>query len=47
VNGKYWIYFGSMTEQTYTVEITDSVTGLVKNYPNGGAFCGNADTSAF
>jgi hypothetical protein len=47
LNGKYWVFFGSMTDQTYTVEVTDSVTGLVKNYPNGAAFCGNADTSAF
>jgi hypothetical protein len=47
LNGKYWVYFGSMTDQTYTVEVTDTVTGLVKSYPSAGAFCGNADTSAF
>ena len=47
LNSKYWVFYGSMTDQTYTVEVTDSVTGLVKNYPNAGALCGNADTSAF
>jgi hypothetical protein len=47
LNGKYWVYFGSMTDQSYTVEVTDTMTGVVKNYPSGQAFCGNADTSAF
>jgi hypothetical protein len=47
LNGKYWVFYGSMTDQTYTVEVTDTATGLVKNYPNGAGLCGNADTSAF
>jgi hypothetical protein len=49
INGKYWVFFGSMTEQAYTIEIIDSVTGAVKNYPRTAAQanCGGGDTAAF
>lgn len=47
LNSKYWVFYGSMTDQAYTVEVTDTATGLVKNYPSGAGLCGNADTSAF
>lgn len=47
VNNRYWVFFGSLTNQSYAVRVTDTVTGLVKLYSAPGAFCGNADTSAF
>jgi hypothetical protein len=47
LNGKYWVFFGSMTDQAYTIEVTDTTTGLLKSYTSPGPFCGNADTSAF
>lgn len=47
LNGKYWVFFGSMTDQAYTIEVTDATTGVLKSYASPGAFCGNADTAAF
>jgi hypothetical protein len=47
LNGRYWVYFGALTDQAYTVEVTDTATGAVKSYPSPGAYCGTGDTSAF
>jgi uncharacterized protein DUF1573 len=47
VNGKYWVFFGSMTDQAYNIEVTDTVTGILKSYASPGPICGGADTSAF
>lgn len=47
LNGKYWVFFGSMTDQAYNIEVTDTVTGLLKSYASPGPVCGGADTSAF
>lgn len=50
LNGKYWVYFGSLTNQAYTVEVTDSTTSIVKTYTrNSGteAWCGGGDNLAF
>jgi hypothetical protein len=46
-NGKFWVFFGSLTDQTYQVVVTDTVTGFVKTYNPPGPFCGTADTAAF
>lgn len=46
-NGKYWVFFGSLTNLAYTVEVTDTVTGAFKSYTSPGAFCGTFDTAAF
>jgi hypothetical protein len=46
-NGKYWVFFGSITDQSYTIEVTDSVTGILKSYTSPGPMCGNADINAF
>ncbi len=47
LNGKYWVYFGSLTDQAYTVEVTDSIMGTFKSYPSPAPCCGTGDTSAF
>jgi hypothetical protein len=47
VNDWYWVFFGSLTSQDYTVQVTDTATGAVKTYPSPGTSCGQADTSAF
>lgn len=47
VNGKFWVFFGSLTNQTYQVVVTDTVTGLSKTYNSPAAQCGTADTNAF
>ena len=48
-NGKYWVYFGSLTNQPYTVEVVDSVTGTPKSYSRtpAQAYCGGGDPTAF
>lgn len=50
LNGKYWVYFGSLTNQAYTVEVTDSTTSIVKTYTRTlvtEAWCGGGDNLAF
>jgi hypothetical protein len=47
VNGKFWIYFGSLTDQGYQVAVTDTVTGLIKTYTPPAVYCGTADVNAF
>jgi hypothetical protein len=47
VNGKFWVFFGSLTSQTYQVVVTDTVTGQVKTYNSQAPFCGLGDTTAF
>lgn len=48
-NGKYWVYFGSLTSQAYTVEVRDSLTEVLKSYSRTAAqaYCGGGDTTAF
>jgi len=46
-NGKYWVFFGSLTGETYQVEVVDSVTSVTKTYNSPAPLCGQADTSAF
>lgn len=48
INGRYWVFHGSMTSLPYTLTVTDTVTGASKSYQKGsGSFCGGADTNAF
>ncbi|HKI05853.1 MAG TPA: S8 family peptidase [Thermoanaerobaculia bacterium] len=47
VNGRYWVFFGPLTDQSYQVVVTDTATGTVKTYNGPPPFCGTADTSAF
>lgn len=46
-NGKFWVFFGSMTDQSYQVIVKDTVTNITKTYTSPQASCGRADTAAF
>jgi hypothetical protein len=48
VNGKFWIFYGGLTDFQYTITVTDIDKGTTKTYTKpGGTFSGNADTGAF
>lgn len=48
VNGRFWVFYGALTDRDYTVRVTDTVTGATRLYVNPlGNYCGVADTSAF
>jgi photosystem II stability/assembly factor-like uncharacterized protein len=48
VNGKYWVFYGSLTNVEFTLTVTDTLTGAVKTYFNPqGQLASAADTSAF
>ena len=47
-NGNFWFFHTSLTSVSYTLTVTDSVTGAVETYENGAShFCGGSDTTAF
>ncbi|HEY2796422.1 MAG TPA: hypothetical protein VGK26_00910 [Thermoanaerobaculia bacterium] len=48
VNGKYWVFFGALSNVEYTLTVTDTVTGAQKQYVNPlGQFASVGDTQAF
>ncbi len=48
VNGKYWLFYGALSNVEYWLTVTDRSTGAVKQYHNpAGTLCGKADTGAF
>jgi hypothetical protein len=48
VNNRYWVFWGSMSDQAYSIVVTDTVTGAVKTYSNPqGNHCGGSDINAF
>ncbi len=48
VNGKFWVFYGSLTNVQYTLTVTDTLTGAQKTYTNAqGENSSGADTSAF
>lgn len=47
VNGRWWVFYGSLTHQSYSVVVTDTSTGISRAYTSPAAHCGSADTSAF
>jgi ELWxxDGT repeat protein len=48
VNGKFWVYYGALSNVEYTLTVTDTVTGKVKTYANPpGRFASAGDSSAF
>jgi hypothetical protein len=48
VNGKFWVFFGALSNVEYTVSVTDRITGSVRTYTNpSGAFASVGDTGAF
>ena len=47
-NGKFWVFYGALSDVAYTITITDTETGAVKTYANPAKHLGSvADTSAF
>jgi hypothetical protein len=47
VNGKFWVFYGALTDVEYTLTVTDTETGAQKEYKNKpGNICGKGDTSA-
>lgn len=48
LNGKFWIFFGSLTDVEFTLTVRDTVTGQIKTYVNqSGKMASVGDTSAF
>ena len=48
VNGRFWVFFGALSNVEYVVTVTDTTSGKVKTYRNpSGQFASVADTSAF
>ena len=48
LNGKYWVFYGALSNVEYTITVTDHQTGKVKTYHNPvGTMASRADTSAF
>ena len=48
VNGKFWIFYGGLTDFEYTITVTDTELNKTKTYTKPGlTFSGNADTGAF
>jgi hypothetical protein len=48
INGKFWVFYGSLTTEHFTLTITDTMTGAHKSYTNAqGQTSSVADTSAF
>lgn len=46
--GKFWVFYGGLTDFEFTLSIRDTTTGVVKTYfKAAGSLCGGADTNAF
>jgi hypothetical protein len=47
-NGRYWVFYGALSDVEYTITVTDTLTGAVKTYFNPrGNLASVADTAAF
>ena len=48
LNGKFWVFYGALSDVEYTITVTDTLTSAVRTYHNPpSVICGGADTSAF
>ncbi len=48
VNGHFWVFYGSLSDVEFTVDVTDSTTGVKKTYHNPPyTLASKADTTAF
>lgn len=48
INGKFWVFYGALSNVQYTVTVTDTQTGALKTYSNAsGVFASTGDTNAF
>ena len=47
LNGKYWFFYGGLSDVEYTITLTDTVTGESQRYRNeAGSLCGGIDIDA-
>ncbi len=48
VNGKFWFFYGALSNVAYEIEVLDTETGVVRTYSNpAGNFGSRGDTAAF
>ena len=48
INGKFWVFFGALSNVQYTIAVKDSLTGASRTYRNAaGTFASVGDTGAF
>jgi ELWxxDGT repeat protein len=48
LNGKFWVFYGALSNVAYTITVRDTVTGHVRTYTNPlGEFASVGDTAAF
>jgi hypothetical protein len=48
INGKFWVFYGALSDVAYSLTVTDTTTGVSKTYVNeAGAFASLGDTAAF
>ena len=48
VNGRFWFFYGGLSDVAYTITVTDTASGATRVYNNpAGNICGQADTFAF
>jgi photosystem II stability/assembly factor-like uncharacterized protein len=48
VNGRFWFFYGGLTDVEYTLTITDTETGATRTYQKEpGSACGGFDAAAF
>ncbi|HSK76603.1 MAG TPA: ELWxxDGT repeat protein [Thermoanaerobaculia bacterium] len=48
VNGRFWLFYGALSNVEYTLTVTDTTTGKVKTYKNpSNRFASVGDTTAF
>lgn len=48
VNGRFWIFFGSLSDEEFTIKVTDTGTGITRTYHNArGQLASKGETRAF
>jgi ELWxxDGT repeat protein len=48
LNGKFWVFYGALSNVEYTLQVTDTETGRIRTYTNPlGRLASVADTEAF
>ena len=47
INGKFWFYWGGLSDVAYTIQVRDTVSGQTASYASeAGSVCGGADVEA-